>query len=200
MKYFFPCLIFFISSCSEEVSSDSDFLDNGKVMESKKLDTCFCTEIDIDSVGTHFYKETPYTGICIQHYPNSTDKYLEKNLLNGLLHGKVIYYGRDGEILIEEIYEGGNKKRSGNVDVLNCDCSELEKIESKMPLVPNRYLLDDIPYTGTCEKLYPDSKQVYMSVSYKNGILDGHSIYYNKDGSTLLIERYENGELVSALN
>jgi antitoxin component YwqK of YwqJK toxin-antitoxin module len=74
------------------------------------------------------------------------------------------------------------------------------KEATNIPQVPFRYLLDDIPYTGSCEEYYPDMNQLYMRINYRDGILQGYSSYFNKDGSTLLIQKYENGELISAIN
>lgn len=201
MKFLAPLLIsFFIISCGSNESNDGESTDSGSVMKSENLDTCKCQELLVDSLGIHKLEQDIYTGVCLEFYPNSEDKYIEKNLLNGKMHGKVTYFDRSGEVLIEEIYEKGNKKRSGEVDVLTCDCSELVKQESNMVNVPNRFFLDDIPYTGSCEKWYPDSSQIYMEASYKDGLLDGHTIYYNRDGSTMIIEKYEVGALVSTVH
>ena len=196
-----PFLSLVILSCSGENGSDESLVnESGKVMQSEFLDTCQCSDLEIDSTENYFKDGEPYTGICLDYYPTTTDKYIEKNLLRGRLHGKVTYFSKDGTVLIEEIYEKGNKKRSGEVDILNCACSELEKEATHIPQVPFRFKLDGIPYTGKCEEYYPESDQVYVSRNYKDGIPDGHTVYYNKDGSTLMIERYENGILVQAIN
>lgn len=202
MKHFIPSLLLltFLPGCGENTSNTTIPTDSGTLKESEMMDTCECKVLDTDTTGMHYLNDKPYTGTCINYYPETQTKYIEKSILNGKIHGKVTYYSKKGDVLIEEVYEAGNKKRSGNVDVLTCQCSELEKQETHYPAVPYRYLLDDIPYTGTCEEYYPDSDQLYMRVSYKKGVLDGHTIYYNKDGSTLLIERYENGELVRTIH
>lgn len=197
----FSFVFLFICSCTGD-SDESENLtsDTGKVMKSEFLDTCKCAALDVDSLGNHFRDGEKFTGICMDYYPGSTDKYIEKNLLSGRIHGKVTYYSKDGEMLIEEIYENGQKKRSGEVDVLNCPCTELKKEETHIPQVPFRYLLDGIPYTGTCEEFYPESNQLYVSRQYKNGVMDGHTVFYNRDGSTLMIEKYESGLLISVVN
>jgi hypothetical protein len=190
-----------ISSCeNQDVNNDYSSGDLGKMKESEVLDTCQCSNLDVDTTDVHFLNEKIYTGICLEYYPESKDRYIEKNLLNGKIHGKVTYFNREGEILIEEVYDDGKKKRSGDVEVLTCACSELMKEATNIPQVPFRYLLDDIPYTGSCEEYYPDMNQLYMRINYRDGILQGYSSYFNKDGSTLLIQKYENGELISAIN
>jgi antitoxin component YwqK of YwqJK toxin-antitoxin module len=62
------------------------------------------------------------------------------------------------------------------------------------------YKLDDVPFTGRCEKFYENSNQLYMESSYKKGILDGYTIYYNRDGSTILMEKYELGVMTSTVH
>ena len=189
-----------ISCGGDSTNSESDGTETGKVMQSEFLDTCQCDVLEIDSLGNHLKEGEKYTGICVDFYPNSEDKYIEKNLLEGRIHGKVTFYGKDGEVLIEEIYEDGEKKRSGEVEVLNCACTELVQEKTNIPQVPYRYLLDEIPYTGTCEEYFPESDQLYVKREYTDGLLDGRSVYYNKDGSTLMIEKYDKGLLVSVIN
>ncbi|MEX1001287.1 MAG: hypothetical protein WDZ35_04155 [Crocinitomicaceae bacterium] len=192
-------IVAFLFACGTEESSEIQ-TDSGSLMQSDELNHCFCNELVTDSSGIYSLNDSLYTGVCVEYYPNTEDKYIEKNILSGKIHGKVIYYDRSGEVLFEEIYKEGNKKRSGENEVLNVDCSELEKIEATIPNAPNRYLLDGIPYTGSCEERYPESNQVYMTHHYKNGVLNGRSIYYKRDGSTLYIEKYEMGQLVNTIH
>ena len=202
MKFLTLSLIFLtlLFACGGDSDKTESTTETGKVMESDFLDTCQCIALVEDSLGNHTKDGETYTGICLDYYPESQDKYIEKNLLNGKIHGKVTYYDRNGEILIEEIYEEGNKVRSGEVDVLTCNCSELKQEETHIPQVPFRYLLDDIPYTGNCIEYYHESDQVYLNSSYKDGVLHGHTVYYKQDGSTLMIENYEKGILMSVVN
>ncbi|MCB9224744.1 MAG: hypothetical protein R2780_07365 [Crocinitomicaceae bacterium] len=187
-------------SCGNEETKGNSILDTGTVKHSGDLDTCACNELDIDSLGMHLKNSSKYTGICYENYPETDIKYIEKNILNGQLHGKITYFDKAGEIILEEIYEGGNKKRSGEVEFITCHCSELAKIETPGNVSPVRYFLDEIPFTGSCEEYYPESKQVYMEVTYENGFVNGFTTYFNKDGSVLLIEKYENGELVKTIH
>jgi len=189
------------SACSDEGSkNDSEVAHDGTVMQSSELDTCECNALDVDSLGVMYLKENLYTGICIQNYPETDSKYIEKSILDGKLHGKIIYYDKMGEVLIEELYENGEKKRSGDLENLTCDCKELERKEATIPNMPTTYYLDNIPFTGTCTDLYPGSTQTYMEVMYKNGLVEGRSSYYNRDGSLMYTEKYEQGKLVSTLH
>ncbi len=200
MKIIIPVLfIFTLFSCSEGNSGDKKNITNneGSLKQGEFSDTCFCQDLDIDSNGTHYLKDALYTGICIENYPGTESKYMEKSILSGLLHGKSSFYDKNGKLLVEEIYDKGKKKRSGDVMPLTCDCSELIKNNSLSADGKTRYVLDDIPYTGTCQKFYPDSSNIYMEVNYKNGLLDGRTTYYKKDGSKMYTEKYEMGELIT---
>ncbi|UKN01507.1 hypothetical protein K6119_17420 [Paracrocinitomix mangrovi] len=201
MRYFLSimALLAIIYSCGDS-KNRKDITDEGVVMQSEELDTCFCSELLSDSTGILTKENKAYTGICFENYPGTDTKYIEKSIMDGKIHGKITYYDKAGEVMLEQVYKEGNKKRSGNVEVLNCECSELEKINNENSNVPTKYKLDDISYTGTCTEKYPKSDQVYVKMTFKNGILDGHTVYYNKDGSTLLIENYINGILLSAIH
>lgn len=185
--------LFVISCASEE---NEIITDTGSVMKTDELDSCLCNELTIDTNGIHSRNNEVYTGICFENYPESDKKYIEKSLLKGLKHGKTVYYDQQGNILFEEIYKDGNKQRSGELEVIECDCSELELVESNLPAVSDRYFLDEIPFTGSCSKYFPETNQIYMDVEYTNGELNGATTYYNKDGSVLYIEKYKMGDLV----
>lgn len=193
-------LTFGVIGCGENSAENST--NDGNINSTTHVaDTCDCSALLVDSLGTHLMDTTLYTGICISYYEGTTNKYIEKNLLEGKLHGKVIYYDKAGELLFEEIFENGKQKRNGTLDeTLSCDCNELEMVKTNDPIVPTIAKLDDIPFTGKCEKFYQDSEQLYMESDYKNGFLDGRIIYYNRDGSTILIEKYSSGQLIGTVN
>jgi hypothetical protein len=189
---------FLFDSCDsqneETVNSDS-----GTFKQSEILDTCLCNDLDEDSLGNHLMKEELYTGICVEYYPGTETKYIEKSLLDGKMHGQMILYDKQGEKLAEETYEEGIKKRDGEVEILNCDCSELVQNKTSVPGVGTVFFLDDIPYTGTCNSYYPETDIKYMEINYKSGVPDGRTYYYDKEGSVLYIENYENGELIGTI-
>ncbi|MCG8573973.1 MAG: hypothetical protein MI810_03750 [Flavobacteriales bacterium] len=189
----------FLISCKGESKSDEKVVDDGNVMSTAKLDSCDCKDLQTDTLGNHFLKDEAFTGICLDYYPGSDEKYIEKNLLEGKLHGKVIYYAKGGDILMEEVYESGNKKRSGEVEDLVCNCDELEKKSHPDPLLPVRFMLDEIPFSGKCEQFYPESDQLYLEAQYNDGLLDGYSIYYDREGTTLYMEEYSKGTLLKTV-
>ena len=199
MKFLVLVSIFILISCSS--NTDSKKTSDGSISDSDITNSCDCVDLDIDSTGVHYLNDSLYTGICVSYFVNTKSKYIEKSILKGKLHGKVVYYDKSGEVLLQELYENGKQKRSGETDKsLTCDCAELEVHPNTDPIVPSQYWLDDMPFSGKCEKYYPDSQQLSLEVNYKNGYQDGYTIYYNRDGSTILMERYTSGILVSTVN
>ena len=190
---------FAVTGCDD---GQKNITDDGTINATTLADTCRCDELVADSItNTWSLNNVPYTGVCIRYYESSKDKYLEQNLLEGKLHGKVTYFDRSGEILFEEMFDKGEQKRAGNSgDGLTCGCNELEFVKTADPQYPTIARLDEIPFTGKCEEKYRDSEQRSMESNYKNGVLDGYTIYYNRDGSSILIEHYDMGELVSVVN
>lgn len=195
--YLLPIFLLLLVSCGD-ASEKSTPEGSSAIAEQTLGDTCDCSILQIDSLGNHLLEGKPFTGTCVSYYAGSENKYLEKNILNGLLHGKIEYFDKTGESLLQEFYENGVQKRSGNEENgLTCDCSELQ-----IQTVQNTsvYKLDDVPFTGKCEKYYENSSQLYRESSYKNGLLEGYTVYYNRDGSTILMEKYERGELTSTVH
>lgn len=186
----------FLMACGND--SDPAPLTGSPVSSSTIADTCNCTEVITDSLGIHLKDGKPFTGTCESYYDDNGKRYLEQNMLEGKLHGKVSYYDREGNLILGEYYENGRQIRSGQTEIgLSCDCSELlsQTVQSMQV-----YKLDGIPFTGKCTKKYPESSQVYMESNYKNGLLNGYTIYYDREGETILMEKYENGEQVSSIH
>ncbi len=188
-------LLFVLVSCGGEKGQTSTT--SGNMMVANIQDTCSCDELTADTTGLFSKKGKVFTGVCFNNYPNSEARYLEKNLLEGQLHGKVTYFSKEGDVLMEEIYEYGSSKRSSTSGDLNCDCSEL-KIAGTIQDI-SKYTLDDIAFTGVCSKHYPDGGKVYMSSTYKDGLLDGSTTYYDRNGETLYVEIYETGIHVNTI-
>jgi hypothetical protein len=191
-------LIAGLYACGEQhVDKSTD----GSISQTTVADTCNCDMLVTDTTGLHTLSDTAFTGVCLSYYEGSDDKYLEKNLLEGRLHGKVTYFDRTGQILLEEMYENGAQKRTGSPgENMTCNCAELEFVNTHDPNYPTIAKLDDVPFTGRCEEKYPDSEQLSLESNYKKGLLNGYTVYYNRDGSSILMEHYENGMLVSAVN
>lgn len=190
-----PFLVFCYCSSSNE---DSNLIEAGSIMATNTADTCFCESLEEDSAGNLLLDSVLYTGVCIYNYPGTDAKYMVKSLLNGKLHGQVSYYDQLGEILMQEMYENGQKKRSGDGAPQHCNCSELKQVNSPGEAI-SRSFLDDIPFTGTCTEKYVDSDQTYMEVNYNSGLIDGFTTFYDRAGKTLYMEKYEKGKLVKVI-
>jgi antitoxin component YwqK of YwqJK toxin-antitoxin module len=135
----------------------------------------------------------PYTGTCYLNYPNSNQKYIEKQLLDGILNGSIFYYDQSGNVILEEFYEKGVKKGTKNeILVVNCKDLKIKEIEEE-PI----YYYNDVKFTGTCHDYYPNSEQVYIEKHYKDGMLNGYTTYFNKDGSVLMMSKFEDNKLIS---
>jgi len=199
MNYILLLICILLLGCNSNSNSGNTFND-GNVNANNTSDTCECNLLVADSSGLYVLNDNYYTGVCVSYYPNTKTTYIEKHYLGGKLHGKVTYFDKNGKSLFQEMYESGKQKRSGNLDhTLSCDCSELnyEKISGSSGPIAR---LDDIPFTGKCTKYYEGTKQLYMESNYKNGKLDGYTIYYKRDGSTILMETYNSGELIKSTN
>jgi len=190
--------VIFLVSCGGN-KADSNLIEQGNILMSESLDTCLCDSLTKDSSGIFFQGDALFTGVCIYNYPNSDKKYMVKGILGGKLHGKVVYYDQQGKILMEEVYDNGTKKRTGDGAPLVCDCSELEKKKLSGELI-SRWFLDEIPYSGKCLKKYPESDQTYLESAYKNGLREGYTIYFDQQGNTLYMEKYEKGDLIKIIH
>ena len=62
-----------------------------------------------------------------------------------------------------------------------------------------KHYLNNSLYTGKCSDNFPNSDQVYLEANYKDGLLHGYTIYYQKDGKVLMIHNYENGEIIKEI-
>lgn len=188
------CLI--LVGCSG--TNDKPKVEAGEMLTTSSVDTCNCEEL-IDSSKVFYMNDIPFTGVCIHNYPASEQAYMIKGILNGKLHGKVKYYDKQGQLIMEELYDMGNNKRNSQNAPINCDCSEL--VIKSIPNEPiKRSFLDEIPFTGTCTKYYPGTQQKYMDVKYESGILNGFTTYYDKTGNVLYMEKYERGELLKVIH
>ena len=179
-------------------TDEVNLIEEGTMMNSPAQDTCSCDDLALDSLGVFTNNDTLYTGVCVLTYPGTDMKYVVKGIMNGALHGAVTYYDKAGNVLVTETYQDGRKKRTGDGAPLDCDCTELD-IKSSPGESITRSFLDDIPFTGKCNEKYPESNQVYMEVDYKSGLLDGYSVFYDKAGNTMYMERYEKGELLKVI-
>lgn len=183
-----------ILGCAEE-NKELDLVADGTMMSSEEVDTCLCNDLLIDTVNNTLTQDNePFTGICIYNYPLTDKKYMVKSLLDGKLHGKISYYDQQGNFLMEEIYQNGNKKRSGINAPIDCECNELSSNKNT-----GLTYLDGIPFTGKCSEKLPETDKPYLEVAYLEGKKDGFTIFYDRNGETLYMEKYEKGELIKVI-
>lgn len=199
MKYALPIIAagFLLVNCGSK--TEPDMIEQGVMMNSSLTDTCFCDSLTMNDNGVYLFDDKEFTGVCIHNYPGTETQYMVKSMLKGKLHGSVTYFDKMGEILMEEVYENGEKKRTGSGAPLTCDCAELEQFDAPGEPYP-RFLLDGIPFNGKCIDKYADIDQTYMERNYKEGLLDGFSIYYDRFGNTMYMDKYEQGAHIKTIH
>jgi antitoxin component YwqK of YwqJK toxin-antitoxin module len=165
----------------------------GSNKELKMIQSCNCDSLTKNKDGLFILNNKLYTGTCELYYPNSNEKYMTKQLLDGQVNGSIFYYDKNGNIILEEEYVKG--KKTGNKDeLLMVNCKEL--IVKENDEGEKIYYLNDRPFSGTCEDYYPQSNQTYIISNYKDGKLNGYTTYFNKDGTTLIMNKYEDNQVV----
>ena len=186
-------LVLLVVSCNSE--SDSTTIELG---ENKTIDmsaSCHCDSLKTDSTEILKLQNDVFTGTCFSNYPNSDQKYIEKEILKGEYHGKVTYFDKQGKTLYSETYSKGTAM--GDLDNQpNCNCMD---IETKDENGVKKHFYKNSLYTGKCSDNFPDTDQVYLEANYKDGLLHGYTIYYKKDGAVLMMHNYENGEIIKEI-
>lgn len=165
----------------------------GRNKESETLPSCNCDSLIKNPNNELLFGGEIFTGFCFSNYPSSEQKYIEKQILDGLVHGKITYFGKTGKILFDESYSYGELLTSTENES-RCNCKNL-KIKESSDKQKKNYLNESL-FTGTCQDFYPNTNQIYLEANYKKGILHGFTIYYNKDGSVLMMQSYEEGTLI----
>ena len=195
MKYFSIVVLFFcFFSCeSNQQKTEVELGDNKEI--DIDIVTCNCDSLKLNKNNKLTFNNNVFTGICELNYPETEQKYIDKQIVEGEVLGKVSYYSKLGEFLYAEVYNKGKLKSDGQ-NIHNCNCSELTiKTEDGV----NKNYLQNNLFTGTCEDFYPNSKQVYIESTYKNGLLDGYTTYFNKNGSTIYMQKYKVGQLLKEI-
>lgn len=88
-------IVFTFISCGgndNEVSTDE--------VETIDSNYCECFQLTFDEAYNHFYRferREPFTGNCKEFWPDGTLK-LDKNFVEGKVHGKMISYHENGQI------------------------------------------------------------------------------------------------------
>lgn len=128
-----------------------------------------------------------FTGIGIEYYPEEAiDKqiYLAVNYKNGVIQKTANFDKKGKRILVQEYYRGKPKSLHSN-----CLCSELSDTTYKKWNLKLRY---DFPFTGECIAYHYKSTQPSRKETYENGLLNGFSYTYNKNGVILGRTKYKN--------
>lgn len=193
MKYILPLLVFVtLISCESKPEAEVD-IELGHNKEFENLPMCNCDSLVSDEKDKLLLDESIFTGTCFLNYPNGDQKYIEKQILDGTIHGKITYFDKAGEILFEETYNKG-KLLTNAENKSRCNCTDLVMKEGENNLKKN-YLNESL-FTGTCEDFFPNSDQLYLESNYKDGLLDGFTIYYQKDGAVLMMQDFKAGVLI----
>jgi antitoxin component YwqK of YwqJK toxin-antitoxin module len=186
-------LITLVVSCNS--NNDITTIELGENKEVDMSALCNCDSLATNSTGILTLKTEVFSGKCFSNYPNSDQKYIEKEILKGEYHGKVTYFDKQGELLYSETYNKGASL--GDVENQpNCNCMDIDRRDENG--VKKHYLNKSL-YTGKCSDNFPNSDQVYLEANYKDGLLHGYTIYYQKDGKVLIIHNYENGEIIKEI-
>lgn len=193
-KAIYILLSFYTLSCTSTKTETEVEMGNNK--EIVALEECMCDSL-IPNVNNEFeLNGKVFTGNCIDNYPMSDQKYIEKQILNGKPHGKIIYYDKIGEILIEEMYKDGNLVGNIGENSNQCACAELitKAVDST-----SKTFLNDILFSGHCEDFFPNAEQISLEANYNQGLLNGFTIFYKRDGESLMIQEYDNGRLINEI-
>ncbi len=183
-------------ACSTENSADNQ-VEMGESKAVQALPVCDCEDLIEHEPGVFFLAGEAFTGACLIYYQNSDAKYIEKQLLDGKVNGKVIYYDKSGAVLYEENYVQGDYQIDLNKEKLHCNCKTLTKETINGQ---TKHFYKGQLFTGTCSDQYPDSEQDYVISTYANGLLNGFRTYYGKDGAVLYQEKYKSDTLIQVIS
>jgi len=172
---------------------------NVEMGDNKEIDlnliVCNCDSLSINDQKLLTYHDSIFTGTCFSNYPLVEQKYIDKQIVKGKIHGKVRYYDKFGKFLSEEIYNSGDFFENEETNNF-CNCNDLNI--KKSDSTSKAYLESNL-FTGNCKSYFPNSEQLYLESNYKNGLLDGYTIYYKKDGATLFLQSYKEGKLLKEI-
>jgi hypothetical protein len=179
-------------SCSRSLESSVESL--GSYMSEGSVASCLCAELDTNDHGQLVIDGKVFTGNCFISYVNGDSKYIEKQIVNGFINGKIIYYSPSGEVLFEEKFQNGKHQIDLSIENIRCQCDELVKNEKEA-----KYYYKNQLFKGVCYRLFPGTEQPYVEITYAKGVRNGFTTYYSKLGDLLYTEKYELGTLVKVI-
>lgn len=188
-------LTFLSIGCNSVENESTESLGENRQVES--VETCLCDDLKTDVKGLLMKDGHLYTGECVINYKQTDQTYIEKQILNGELNGKIIYYAIDGKVLFEEKYEKGKHQLNLDVENITCNCADLKKESRNNQIV---YLYEGQLFRGQCYYNFPGIDQPYIKITYADGLRSGFTWYYNKVGDVLYTEKYEANELVKVIH
>jgi len=187
-------------ACQSEQKPDTKAINNrilsGDFEMYEHLSVYHCDSLRIDSLNTYYKGDSLYTGVCFLNYPKSEKKSEIRQIFKGQLHGNRIELTKQGDTITQSIYNFGKLKsrRTGEVEI--CHCDSLQEVANTDGEKLMHY--KEAPFNGICKRFFPepDTNQVYLEMPYKNGLVHGDMIIYDRRGNEILTEVYVDGEKV----
>lgn len=187
-----------ITACQADQKFDTKAI-NQKILAGdfdmyEQLDICRCDSLQTDSLEIYYKNDLLYTGVCFRTFPNSDKKSEVRQIFKGQLHGNRIELSENGDTLVKSIYNLGELVNRITKEPIICPCDSLNEIINEDQETIMYY--QNLPFNGICQRYFPapDTNKIYLEIPYKNGLINGNMIFYNRQGNEILTEPYENGE------
>lgn len=193
-------LLTILVACQSDQKPDTQTINkqilSGDFEMYEHLSTCNCDSLTIDSTDTYYKNDSLYTGVCYTNFLESEKKAEIRQLFKGQLHGNRINLSKQGDTLVQSIYNLGELKSKTTSELQVCHCDSLNEIINEETGKLMYY--EDAPFTGICNRYFPlpDTNKIYLEIPYKNGLVHGDMIIYDRRGKEILTEVYEEGEKV----
>lgn len=108
-SFYFLAFLILLSSCGESTGTDTISESENDTTTAETIDSnnCSCAELIFDEPYNHFFRferRDGFTGKCEDFHPNG-EKKMEKNFVDGKLHGKFFLYYDNGQIDEEKEFD-----------------------------------------------------------------------------------------------
>lgn len=187
-------------ACQSEQKPDTKAINkrilSGDFEMYEHLSVCHCDSLTIDSLDTYYKNDSLYTGVCFLTHPVSEKKSEIRQIFRGQLHGNRIDLSKQGDTLSKSIYNLGKLVSRTTSEIEICHCDSLQEIVNSDGEKLMHY--QEAPFNGICNRYFPlpDTNKIYLEIPYKNGLVHGDMIIYDRRGKEILTEVYEDGEKV----